>query len=261
MEEPKPISELDPEGIRGVFFDIDDTFTTQGKISRGAFHALWDLKDAGKIAIPLTGRPAGWCDHIARMWPVDAVVGENGAFYFMMKQGAMERKYMQNPRDRKTSKEKLEAIRREVLAAFPKAAVARDQAYREFDLAIDFREDIEPVAEEEIAGIVQIFEKHGAKVKVSSIHVNGWFGNYDKLTMTRCFAEEELGIDLEKKKSAFCFIGDSPNDAPLFQFFEKSVGVANVLDFKDSLEAGPAFITKEKWGKGFAEAVKRILSS
>ena len=32
----------------------------------------------GKLVIPITGRPAGWCDHIARMWPVDAVVGENG---------------------------------------------------------------------------------------------------------------------------------------------------------------------------------------
>src|SRR5215468_4221097 len=69
-------------GIRGVLADIDDTITTDGKLTAAAYGALERLRAAGFLVVPITGRPAGWCDHIARMWPVDAVVGENGAFYF-----------------------------------------------------------------------------------------------------------------------------------------------------------------------------------
>src|SRR5207302_6453379 len=68
-------------GIRFVFTDIDDTLSTGGRITALAYSALERLRGAGKVVVPVTGRPAGWCDHIARMWPVDGVVGENGAFY------------------------------------------------------------------------------------------------------------------------------------------------------------------------------------
>src|SRR5262249_57039695 len=68
--------------IRGVFTDIDDTLTTDGKLTAAAYGALERLQAAGFLVVPITGRPAGWCDHIARMWPVHPVVGEDGAFYF-----------------------------------------------------------------------------------------------------------------------------------------------------------------------------------
>src|SRR6187401_69159 len=74
--------------IRGVFCDIDDTLTTGGKLTAAAYAALEALQRAGLLVVPITGRPAGWCDQIARMWPVDAVVGENGAFYFWHDAGA-----------------------------------------------------------------------------------------------------------------------------------------------------------------------------
>jgi hydroxymethylpyrimidine pyrophosphatase-like HAD family hydrolase len=61
--------------IRGVLTDIDDTLTSDGQLTADAYGALERLKAAGLIVVPVTGRPAGWCDHIARMWPVDAVVG------------------------------------------------------------------------------------------------------------------------------------------------------------------------------------------
>ena len=65
--------------IRSVLCDIDDTLTTDGHLTAAAYAALERLQHAGMRVVPITGRPAGWCDHIARMWPVDAVVGENGA--------------------------------------------------------------------------------------------------------------------------------------------------------------------------------------
>src|SRR5262249_57511345 len=85
---PAPMEPLDSfpmaarRRIRGVLADIDDTITTDGKLTAAAYGALERLQAAGFRVVPITGRPAGWCDHIARMWPVDAVVGENRAFYF-----------------------------------------------------------------------------------------------------------------------------------------------------------------------------------
>ena len=118
----------------------------------------------------------------------------------------------------------------------PGAAIASDQLYREADLAIDFREDVEPLPPEAIDRIVALFHEAGAVAKVSSIHVNGWFGQYDKLSMTRVFVRDALGLDLETTRSLFVFCGDSPNDEPMFRFFPYGCGVANVRDFASRMQ-------------------------
>src|SRR5499426_2754354 len=97
-------------GIRGVLADIDDTLTTDGKLSAEAYGALERLQRAGFLVVPVTGRPAGWCDHIARMWPVDAVVGENGAFYFFYANGRLERRFQQDEASRAEKRSRLKAI-------------------------------------------------------------------------------------------------------------------------------------------------------
>src|SRR5262249_60166597 len=81
----RPLVELPAaarKAVRGVLFDIDDTLTTDGRLTADAYAAMERLLHARLLVVPITGRPAGWCDHIARMWPVSAVVGGNGAFYF-----------------------------------------------------------------------------------------------------------------------------------------------------------------------------------
>ncbi len=258
MNKPLDISQLDTDGVRGLFFDIDDTFTTDGKITADAFNALWRLYDTGIIIVPITGRPAGWCDHIARMWPVTAVVGENGAFYFQMKNGRLVKQYLSQDIERKESLRKLEMIRKEVLQRYPQAALASDQSYREFDLAIDFCEDVLPLPREDVLDIYRIFKRHGAKAKISSIHVNGWFGNYTKFDGIHFFAEKELDCNLEEHQESFIFCGDSPNDEPLFHFFSNSVGVANVLEFKDLLEHMPRYLTPKRSGAGFAQLAAHL---
>lgn len=248
-----PIREFNHSHITAIFFDIDDTFSTHGKITEEAYSALWRLKNAGKTVVPITGRPAGWCDHIARMWPVDAVVGENGAFYFMMRNGKMAKEYTADASQRAVYKGKLEQIMDEVLREVPGAAIASDQTCREFDLAVDFCEDVKPLPKGAVDKIVAIFEKYGANTKISSIHVNGWFGGYDKLTTTKIFIRRELKLDPEKDNERFVFCGDSPNDEPMFGFFKNSVGVANISRFNDRLKVFPRYITSKESGAGFAE--------
>jgi HAD superfamily hydrolase (TIGR01484 family) len=249
--------------IRGVFTDIDDTLTTDGKLTAAAYAALERLRDAGFIVVPITGRPAGWCDHIARMWPVDAVVGENGAFYFRYDRAArkLQKRFLVPEAERATNRQRLAALRDRILAAVPGAALASDQLYREVDLAIDFREDVPPLAHAEVDRIVAMFTDAGATAKVSSIHVNGWFGRYDKLGMTRILLQECFGIDLDAQRNEFVFAGDSPNDAPMFEFFPHAVGVANVVEFADRMATLPAYVTRSRCGAGFVELADALIAA
>ncbi len=251
------------QAIRGVLTDIDDTLTTDGRLTAEAYGAMQALQQAGLLVIPITGRPAGWCDHIARMWPVDAVVGENGAFYFRYDRGAcrMTRRFDQPTDVRIENRHRLEALRDQILSAVPGAAVASDQPYRETDLAIDFCEDVPELPRDAVDRIVSIFEAAGATAKISSIHVNGWFGTFDKLTMARRLMTEVFDTDLDRDQAQFVFIGDAPNDSPMFGFFDHAAGVANVMDFRDRLAAEPAYITRARGGAGFAEVATILLES
>lgn len=256
----RPLAELRDAGrLRGLLFDIDDTLTTGGVLTAQAYGAMERLKRAGKLLVPITGRPAGWCDHIARMWPVDAVVGENGAFYFLMAGGKLERRFQDDAATRARKRAQLDAIAQRILAEVPGCAIASDQAYRETDLAIDFCEDVPPLGLEAAARIRELMQAEGMTAKVSSIHVNGWFGSYDKLAMTRVLFAERFGVDLGKASAAYAFAGDSPNDAPMFAFFENSVGVANVKRFDKQLEAAPKYVTRAESGAGFAELVDHLI--
>ena len=257
----RTLDELDPAGIRGLFFDIDDTLTTEGRLTAQAYSALERWKAAGKIAVPITGRPAGWCDHIARMWPVDAVIGENGAFYFYYDPAArkLQKHFLYDEPTRMANRARMAAVRDHILASVPGCALASDQLYREADLAIDFCEDVPALGLAGAERIAALMREAGMTAKISSIHVNGWFGDYDKLGMTLTFARERLGIELDPSGEGFAFAGDSPNDAPMFAFFRNSVGVANVRRYEALLAARPAFITRGEAGTGFAELVTRLL--
>ena len=251
------------DSIRYILTDIDDTLTLAGKLPASAYNALWRLSGAGYQVVPVTGRPAGWCDLIARQWPVAGIVGENGALYFRYdkKRKVMARHYWKTAAERQGDQRRLTTIRDAVLATVPGCAVASDQAYREADLAIDFCEDVAPLGREAVQAIVDCFEQHGATAKVSSIHVNGWYGDYDKLAMSRRFFQDIFAVDIDKHRHRLLYVGDSPNDAPMFGFFPHSVGVANVLQFAGQMDHYPTWVTEKEGGDGFAELVDVLMAA
>ena len=255
----KPLSELDARGVTAVLADIDDTLTTGGKLCAEAYGALEQLRAAGFRVVPVTGRPAGWCDHIARMWPVDAVVGENGAFYFYYGDGRLQRRFQQDEANRAEKRARLQAVAASILAAVPGCALASDQSYRETDLAIDYCEDVAPLPLAAAERIAALMREAGLTAKVSSIHVNGWFGNYDKLATTKRLFAERYGMDLQRSNREIVFAGDSPNDAPMFGFFRNSVGVANVRKFDNVLAEKPRYVTTAAAGAGFSELARHLL--
>lgn len=256
----RPLAELDATAIRTLLFDIDDTLTTEGRLTAQAYAALQNLHAAGKRTIAVTGRPAGWCDHIARMWPIDAVVGENGALYFFHADGRLHKRFADSDEVRATKRQRLDSVARSILANVPGCGIASDQPYRETDLAIDYCEDVPPLPVDAAERIALLMRQAGMTARVSSIHVNGWFGDYDKLAMTRRLFQERFGMDLSGAKREVAYLGDSPNDAPMFAFFANSVGVANVRRFAGRIDHEPKFVTPSPSGAGFAELVEHLLA-
>ena len=249
--------------VDAVFTDIDDTLTTDGRLPAASYQALEDLSLAGISIIPVTGRPAGWCDMIARFWPVSGVIGENGAFYYSYdpRSREMRRAFAGSTETRRKNQRRLGQIRDRVLAEVPGAAISADQAFRDTDLAIDFCEDVPPLKSGDVQRIKAIFEEAGAVAKVSSIHVNGWFGAHDKHSMTARFCREILGFELADNLSRSVFVGDSPNDSPMFAAFPLACGVANLKDFAGQMDATPAFVSNACGGAGFVEIARTLLDA
>jgi HAD superfamily hydrolase (TIGR01484 family) len=262
---PRPIAEL-PAGLcrrlAFLFTDIDDTLTREGMLPAASYATLWDLHDAGIRVVPVTGRPAGWCDHIARMWPVEGVVGENGAFYYRYDRvrRAMSRSHTLPPAELAAGRQRLSSIAERILREVPGTAIAADQPFRISDFAIDFCEDVPPLPPASVDAICRILAAEGVAHKVSSIHVNFWIGGFDKLACARRFLEERSGTSFDAAVERAVFIGDSPNDEPLFAGFLHTIAVANIGRFLDRLGHLPEYVTAADSAEGFVEAVRVILT-
>ena len=262
MKNLSTMSSTQLDNIKFILTDIDDTLTTEGRLKSDAYEAMERLSNKGYKVIPVTGRCAGWCDHIARMWPVDGVVGENGAFFFSYDHvnKKMNNLYSQTEEERRENFKLLHEIKDTILRSVSGAAVASDQDYRITDLAIDFAEDVPKLPQHKIDEIVQIAEQNGAVAKISSIHVNCWIGNHNKLSTSLKILKESFGLNDTEIQNNAVFIGDSPNDSTMFGFFKNSVGVANVIDLINCIENPPKYIATEFSGDGFIELADFIIN-
>ncbi len=246
---------------RGVFTDIDDTLTTDGVITADALQALRDLKQAGFTVIPVTGRPMGWSRELAHSWPVDAVVAENGAAAWIPQaHGAPKAIYQQNEAVRAANFVRMQSVAARILREVPGAVLAQDSAGRETDIAIDHSEftHLPPQA---IDQVVRIMRSQSMVATVSSIHINGWFGEHHKLSGARWILHTLLGRVLDQELQQWIYVGDSLNDQVMFEHFPFSVGVANIARFEALLQFKPRFVTQAPRGAGFTELAQRILQS
>lgn len=245
--------------VDGLAFDVDDTVTRDGKLEAIAFQAMWALRRAGLALVALTGRPLGYCEVMARHWPIDLAVGENGAGWVSMRDGVLERGYFQAEEERARSRGILEGIDRAVKRELGHLVHADDQGARVCDLAFDVGERHE-VDAATIDRLRAIAAREGARVFVSSVHAHVSVGDFDKARGVARAVQAVLGVEEGALRSRFVFVGDSPNDAPAFAFFERSVGVVNVMEHLDRLEVAPRFVTSMARGEGFAELGRFILA-
>ena len=255
------MSAAEARGVKYVLMDIDDTLTKEGKLLDVSYSALWKLKEAGLKVIPVTGRSAGWCDLIAREWPCDGVIGENGALAFWEETGGKfpVLKAMYHPAAVKNDHPVLVRIMERVTQEYPELRLAKDQFARLFDIAVDFAEE-DPVLPLSVAERVRVIsEEEGAMAKVSSIHVNVWMGKYDKLGMAETFLEKRFGWIKGAGDGEVVFAGDSPNDEPMFARFPLACAVANVTRYSHLIKNFPAYVASKECGHGFAEIAETLL--
>jgi len=241
--------------------DLDDTLTTAGRLPAASYDRLERLSNAGLAVIIVTGRPSGWCDLMARLWPVDAVIGENGAVVFRRVGANIERRWLRDADARARDRSRLEKALTDAVAAVPGSAPATDNPWRETDIALDFAEDVPPLALGEAERAKAVFEAAGATAKVSSIHVNAWFGDHDKKTTSFAVLKQHYGLSEAEARQRFAYIGDSPNDAPMFAALDHTIGVANVARFDLPPGSQPRYLTAGDSADGFVELADAILSA
>ena len=255
-----PLSDwLPPQGLIGVFTDIDDTLTTDGAITPDALQALADLKAAGLCVVPITGRPVGWSEPFAAQWPVDAIVAENGAVALLHPHGQPLRKlYQQDAATRVANFERMQQVLTRIEHTIPGAKRSQDSAGRETDIAIDHSE-FTHLPQAAIEQVVSTMQAAGMTATVSSIHINAWFGEHSKLSGARWIVQQLWGRDLNAEMDRWVYVGDSTNDQVMFEHFTHSVGVANIRRFEAQLSHPPRFITPSERGAGFAEVTQHLL--
>ena len=267
-------------GIVGVFTDIDDTLTTDGAITPDALQALADLKAAGLVVIPITGRPIGWCEPFmagAAPWPADAMVAENGAVAFARDVSAenlsknelqppktvskqLSKLYQLDATTRASNQLRMRQVAARVMFEVPGAFLTRDSAGRETDIAFDYNE-FAHLPSATVQRVLAVLQREGMQTSVSSIHIHGCFGHFDKWIGANWIVHELLGRDLAHELDRWVFVGDSGNDQAMFEHFNHSVGVANIRRFESQLTHLPRYISPSAHGAGFAEVARAVLQA
>jgi HAD superfamily hydrolase (TIGR01484 family) len=251
----RPIRELDPAACRalqGVVFDVDDTVTRHGTLEEAAFSAMFRLREAGLKLVAVTGRPLGFAELMARMWPVDLAVGENGAGYLRLGAAGIEAGYYASPEVRAEHAAELAKIRDLVAREAPWVQLSDDHWARRCDEAWDIGERVKLEAAK-IEALRRLIEASGARCLVSSVHAHAMFGDYDKAIGVVRAVEAVLGERVDLAPERWLFIGDSGNDAAAFAYFPLSAGVANVREHLARLPVPPLYVSEAERGRGFAE--------
>jgi HAD superfamily hydrolase (TIGR01484 family) len=255
----KPISALTREEaarLLGVAFDLDDTLLDHGQLAEATYAALFRLREAGLTLYGVTGRPAGWAEVLARLFPVAAIVAENGAVFCARRGDRVRLVDSVDAATRHTRNAKLALLLQDFAERFPDFELADDVRARVSDRTFDIGE-YRRVAPDRVAEASAYLTQQGARVFVSSVHLHATFDYADKASDAVRLLSADSGLDATSVRHAFAYLGDSENDASCFAAFPVSIGVANL---RGRATLRPRYITTQPMGAGVAEAARVILS-
>ena len=259
----RPLSDLDQDEARridGLLFDLDDTLLTHGLLTRAAFSALWDLHDAKLRLVAVTGRPSGWGEVIARQWPIDGVVTENGAVHIVREGAGVRLLQTCSDEERRSRRVRLAQIIEEVARVVPEARLADDVGARVSDVTWDIGERVKmPVDRADL--IDAAARNFGARTTRSSVHLHATLDEDDKASGAVRFLSERFGVGAGAALARYAFAGDSGNDSACFAAFHATFGVANVRKYASRITVPPRFVATKEMGEGFAEIAKALLAA
>jgi HAD superfamily hydrolase (TIGR01484 family) len=243
--------------IQFVLTDMDETLTFKGRLQARTYTAMEELQAAGIKVIPVTAAPAGWADQMARMWPVDGVIAENGGIYFSRQKNShdLERDYWQGPEEVPELRRRLQELANQVSINLPNAQLADDQVFRLSTLAYKRTNSIEDKR------LTQVLISAGAQTTINNLWVLAWLSDFDKLSMAQRVLTRKFGIPSNDLISLVAYSGDSLNDASMFSYFKHTVGMSTITDYLSELDVPPLWITDGPGGSGFVEFANTILGS
>jgi HAD superfamily hydrolase (TIGR01484 family) len=242
--------------LRGVAFDLDDTLLDHGRLLEGTYSALFRLQEAGLSLYGVTGRPAGWADVLTRLFPVEAVIAENGAITCVRRGSKVELVDSVDGATRKLRSARLAELLESFTKSFPDFVLSDDVRARISDRTFDIGEHRQ-MPPERVALAATFLRDAGARVFTSSVHLHATFDYADKASGAVRVLAEATGLDATAVRHAFAYLGDSENDASCFAAFELSIGVSNL---RGRATLRPRYVTSRPMGAGVAEAAAAILS-
>lgn len=257
----RPLAELSDErarALRGLVFDLDDTFLVGGALERGAFDALFRMRDAGLALLACTGRPALWAELALRQWPLDAAIAENGALFYARDGERVVRVDRVAPTDRRARRAGLVAIAERLVADTPGLSFADDNDARVTDVTLDVGEHAR-VERPIVRDLERRARASGARTFTSSVHLHLTFDADDKASGAMRAIARTTGVEATAARSAFAYVGDSGNDAAAFAAFDCTVGVSNVRPWLSRISVPPRWVCEGARARGFCELADRLV--
>ncbi|MBL8740457.1 MAG: HAD hydrolase family protein [Myxococcales bacterium] len=257
----RPLSELTPAealAIDHFVFDLDDTLLDDGALGERAYASLFRLREAGIQLVACTGRPAGWAEIVARQWPIEQAIAENGAVAWQ-RNGA-GRVVLWDPApagERAERRRRLLALRDEILRGLPEMTLADDNGGRITDITFDIGEHrrVDPPIVDSARALAIAA---GVETFTSSVHFHITLDKTDKAAGFIAAGAALAGNGRSFARAGFA--GDSSNDAAAFAAFGVSFGVANVRRHLHALPMPPTFVSDGEMGAGFAEIAEAIVA-
>ena len=253
----KPILKAITDGrlgdIRVIATDMDGTLTEDGKFNSDLLQILEKLS-YGKIDVLIvTGRSAGWVQGIATYLPIVGAIAENGGLLYWSH--AERPQTLANIGNIEQHRQKLKSIFELLQNKFPQIQESEDNRFR----ITDWTFDVKHLSLKELEQIDRI------------CHAQGWGFTYSTVQCHIKPLNQDKAIALEQimhkyyphlKLEQIITIGDSPNDESLFSNkFPVSVGVSNILDYRDCLENFPLYVTKKPEIQGFIELAELVINT
>ncbi|HMA93195.1 MAG TPA: HAD-IIB family hydrolase, partial [Polyangiaceae bacterium] len=236
-------------------FDLDDTLLDHGQLSEVAYSALFRLRATGLRLLAVTGRPAGWGEVLARIWPVDGLVTENGSVAVLRDGQTTKMLDEVDAATRAARTARRDALVAKIREQFPFLLPAGDNRLRRADYTFDIGET-QSVPCADVDRVEEFARSHGARTVRSSVHLHVCYDGSDKGSGAVRTIVQSFGGDATTARARFAFIGDSENDEPAFNTFQITVGVAN-LRGRPTLP--PRYVTQAERGRGFAEFADRLV--
>lgn len=254
------LGERELRNVRVIAFDLDDTLLSDGVLLPSVYSALGRLGEAGYQLVAVTGRPLGYGEVLARLFPIAGVVVENGSMSVRRNdRGGLSVHDPVSDQIRLDRRRALEEVVRAVQQAVPAARFSDDMPLRRSEVTFDVGERLH-LPEEQIATMVRTIESFGAWAMRSSVHVHASFDRTNKAEgLLRFLRELDPRADSGSLRHRVLFVGDSGNDAACFAGFPCTVGVANVRRALAVLNLPPRYVTLADKGLGFQELALHVL--